>query len=58
MPPLKKTHVLADRCVGLTIPELEQSKAAVLSTLRLHIPAGATSMPSRSSSIGIAPSLD
>ncbi len=33
MPPQKKTRVLASRCAGVTIPELEQSKAAVLSTL-------------------------
>jgi hypothetical protein len=33
MPPQKKTHVLASRCAGVTVPELEQSEAAVLSTL-------------------------
>jgi hypothetical protein len=33
MPPEKKDHVLASRCTSVTVPELEQSKAAVLSTL-------------------------
>jgi hypothetical protein len=33
MPPQKKTRVLAGRCAGVTVPELEQSKAPVLSTL-------------------------
>jgi hypothetical protein len=33
MPLQKKTRVLASRCGGVTVPELEQSKAAVLSTL-------------------------
>ena len=33
MPPPEKTRVLASRSAGVTVPELEQSKAAVLSTL-------------------------
>ena len=33
MPPQKKTRVLASQSAGVTVPELEQSKAAVLSTL-------------------------
>ena len=33
MPPEKKTCALASRCASVTVPELEQSKAAVLSTL-------------------------
>ena len=33
MPPEQKGHVLASRCTSVTVPELEQSKAAVLSTL-------------------------
>jgi site-specific recombinase XerD len=33
MPPKKKTRVPAGRCASLTVPELEQSKTAVLSTL-------------------------
>jgi integrase len=33
IPPEKKDHVLASRCTSVTVPELEQSKAAVLSTL-------------------------
>jgi hypothetical protein len=33
MPPQKKTRVLASRCAGVTLPALEQSKAAVLCTL-------------------------
>ena len=33
MPSQKKTRLLASRCAGVTVPELEQSKASVLSTL-------------------------
>jgi len=33
MPPQKKTLAFSSRCAGVTVPELEQSKAAVLSTL-------------------------
>src|ERR1700733_4907775 len=33
MPPQKQTRVLASRCAGVTVPEFEQSKAAVLSAL-------------------------
>ena len=33
MPPQKKTRLLASRSAGVTLTELEQSKAAVLSTL-------------------------
>ena len=33
MPPQKEKRVLAGRCASVTVPELEQSKAAVLSTL-------------------------
>jgi Phage integrase, N-terminal SAM-like domain len=33
MPPPEKTRVLASRSAGVTVSELEQSKAAVLSTL-------------------------
>ena len=33
MRPQNKTRVLASHCAGVTVPELEQSKAAVLSTL-------------------------
>ena len=33
MPPEKKDHVLASRCTSVTVPELEESKAAVLCTL-------------------------
>jgi hypothetical protein len=33
MPPKQKTRVLASHCASLTVPELEQSKVAVLSSL-------------------------
>ena len=33
MPPKKKTWAPASRCASLTVPDLEQSKTAVLSTL-------------------------
>ena len=41
-----------DRSATLTIPELQQSKTAVLNTLR------AMRMPSKGSSLGIAVNLD
>jgi hypothetical protein len=33
MPPEKKDHALAGRCTSVTVPELEQSMPAVLSTV-------------------------
>jgi len=42
----------------LTIPELEQSKAAVLKRSRLNTLGGFTNMPSKGLSPGIAPNRD
>jgi hypothetical protein len=47
------------RFATLTIPELEQSKAAVLNTLASqHTLGGVTNTPSKGLSPGIAPNLD
>ena len=46
------------RSAILTIPELEQSKAAVLKRSLLSTPGGAMSTPSKGLSPGIAPNLD
>ena len=58
MPPEKKDHVLASRCTSVTVPELEQSKAAVLSTLASTHSRRSYKHASRGSFIGIALNLD
>ena len=53
----KKQPSNSASCSNLTVPELDQSKTTVLIRWRLHIPVGATNMPSKSSLPGIALSL-
>lgn len=56
--PKKEQRKSVSRSVALTIPELEQFKAALLIRLLLHTHDGAVSRLSKGSSLGIAASLD
>ena len=54
----KKISKSASCSANHTVPKLDQSRTTVLDTLVSALPVGATNIPSKSSSPGIALSLD